>query len=408
MLKIKISEKFFTELAILITILSFIPEERTARILTLVMYGMWGIVALWKVSHERFYFSSYSKLMIAFYVYWFAMTYLLFFTEDYHTTNMGVVNYFKFCIVFYILGYNYTVRNKDGYMGLLRAFIIGVTGLVIAMVPAMAFLRTAFYMFKQKNEMGQLIAAAISLELFVIAYYYRGRTVRMLMYGIGGFSFVMLMVVHSRTPLVAALAIFVLSFLEKKDKSVRDYITFVGIIFTGILAIYFQGGMDYFTELFAPSKGVTGSALNTVTSGRMKYYTQALDDFFRHPLWGRGGLAYVDNFVLNSLRSGGLALTIPMVPLVYLRLWKNYDMARKYMRSSGEDDGAALLFASVEYLSVFYFLVSLMEAYPPFGPNTAVFFLWFITGLADRVWEKGELGKSPVRERENMAVEAST
>lgn len=392
MLKFKFNEQFFTELAIICTVLAFTPAEAIARIMSLVMYAMWGTVFLWKFTHNRFYVGTYSKLLFLFYVYWWAMSKLLHATGDYRSDNMGVAIFTRYCLIFHLMGYNFTKRNKEGYFGIYRAFIIGITGVLLTMVPYLAMLRSSFYLFEQKNQMGQLIGAAICLEMFIIAYFYRTRRIQLTMYGLGAFSMFMLMIIHSRTPLVAVLFIFVLSFVERKDKTVKDYITFVGIGFSGLIAIYFLGGMDFFTGLFESSDNVVGSnsAFNVVTSGRGDLYLRSFQEFLQHPLWGLGSWAYVDNFVINSLRCGGLAMSVPMLPLVYLRLWKNFKRSRNQLMTIDKKSDLHLLLTGVEYMTVFYFLISLMEAYPPLGPSTAVFFLWFLTGIVDRIWEKDQ------------------
>ena len=41
-----------------------------------------------------------------------------------------------------------------------------------------------------------------------------------------------------------------------------------------------------------------------------------------------------------------------------------------------------------KYLSLFAFVVSLMEGFPPLGPSASFFFLWIVLGMKDSVTER--------------------
>lgn len=161
-----------------------------------------------------------------------------------------------------------------------------------------------------------------------------------------------------------------------------DFVTIGGILMVVFIAVTQLGGMTYLQNFFGLTEN---SSFDDVTSGRGALFQIAIRDFLNSPFVGKGGYAYIDNFILNVLRCGGLLLGIVLIPLVYSKLFSSIKLSRKKLAVYDRKSDYALVFNSLQSMAVFYFVISLMEGYPPLGPNTSVFFLWLIMGIGNQI-----------------------
>ena len=91
------------------------------------------------------------------------------------------------------------------------------------------------------------------------------------------------------------------------------------------------------------------------------------------------------------LRCGGLLLGVVLIPTAYLKLFQSIKISRKNMVLYERKSDGALVFHSLQSLALFYFVVSLMEGFPPLGPSTSVFILWFMMGIGNKPKRKVEV-----------------
>ena len=113
-----------------------------------------------------------------------------------------------------------------------------------------------------------------------------------------------------------------------------------------------------------------GADINTLSSGRLGLYVQALDNFIESPILGVGRY-YVDCSYIYILAESGIIgfLLIEFIWLkrIVLNLKHKYSpYARPYMLTS---------------FVIFYFIESLLEGQPPFGPGVSSFMFWMLSEI---------------------------
>lgn len=375
-------DNFITELAVIVTVLSFSPNMTVESICSLLMYGLWGLLLVIKICQRKFYVDSFVKGALFFFVFWYAFTRILYAIDVYPSAGLGVVTYLPYCTVFYAIGMNYQVDREGSIKRLVRAFVIGQIFLMITLLPYLDELQTQYYQFVAKNQMGQMLGLGIIFELLILTQIYQSLVKKVILWIASGFSLLALMIIHSRTPLIAIMVVVIFNFVLKKEKRKTDFLTIGGgLIVIGFVIIQL-GGISYLQELFGMTEN---GSFNDITNGRGSLFIIAIQDFLKSPIVGLGGYAYVDNFVLNVLRCGGLLLGIVILPLTYSKLFDSIKIARQNIAIYDRKSDYGLIFNSLQSMTIFYFVVSLMEGYPPLGPNTSVFFLWLIMGIGNQI-----------------------
>ncbi len=367
-------ENVLMQIAIILTILSFSPEPFIADICGLIMFAFWGAVVLFKILNRHLYLDNYVKYLAIIYVVWFLCTKLFYNIGIYLSGGMGVAGYLLYCGIFYIVGMNFKSTEKN-VKSILNAFFVGEVLLMLTLLPYLNAISEARYEFLAKNQMGQMLGTGVVFGFFILFQYHKNIILRIAILVFSCISLMSLMIVGSRTPLIAIIVIAIVSFVSKKQKTGSDYAFAFAIIIAITITVSFLGGIDYVLELFEISDSSTELDLNDMTSGRFDLYAQALNEFAQQPLTGWGAWAYVDNFIINILRCGGLLLLTIMLPISYGKMFNAYNKAGKKVVDN------AVLSAAAKTLLIFYFVVSLMEGFPPMGPGTSVFFLWILIGI---------------------------
>lgn len=383
-MKIKIKlENIVLNLAIITTVLSFSSNNTVSRVCSIIMYLFWAIIIVFKIMHQTLKVNTFFKTMIIGYIVWYLFTKLFYMLNFYSSGGMGVASYLRHCMIFYVIGLNYGNDDIKAIRKIIVSFFIGQWLLMITLLPELSRLVSDFYFNSAKNQTGQMLGIGSMLALFILPEFYNNVLVKLALMFSGVVSFIALVLLHSRTPIVALIVIGVLLFLQKKNKNIKDYAKVV-IIFIVLVNIINQlGGLEYLLE----PKGSTANVnLNTVTSGRIDLYKIAIRDFINNPVWGIGAYAYIDNFILNILRSGGILLAILLFPLSYGKFISLYRKSTRILQKSElNDESVYMLFTLTKYMIVFYCVISLMEGYPPLGPGTSVFFMWIMLGIADNM-----------------------
>lgn len=382
-ISLKQIESIIMQIAIVLTILSFSPNEFVAGICGLVMYLFWGAVVFFKFLNKRICIDLYAKIMAVIYVIWFLCTKLFYNLGLYPSGGMGVAGYLLYCGIFYIIGLNFENDEKN-VKSILYAFFAGVVLLTFTLLPHLNEISESVYAFDAKNQMGQMLGAGVVFGFFILFRYTKNIVMKIAILIFSSISLMSLLIVASRTPVTAIAVIAIVSFVSKKEKASNDYVFAIAIIIAVAVTISYLGGIDYVMELFELSDTSSGIDINDMTSGRFTLYGQALREFLQSPVIGIGAAYYVDNFIINMLRCGGLLLAILMLPISYGKLFTVYKKANAIVKNSESE----VLARSVISMILFYFVVSLMEGYPPMGPNTSVFFLWILIGTVE---QKGEL-----------------
>lgn len=389
-------ENRITELAVIFSIVSFTPNNSISKMCTVIMYLLWMAVAVFKLLNKTLKIDRTVKAMIAAYIIWFACTKIFYLLKFYPSSGLGVASFLPYCIIFYVIGLNYPMSENNSLKKLVFVFFIGQMLLTMTLLPNIQFLISEYHRFGAKNQMGQMLGLGIILELFILPSYFKSVVLKVIYYFCGLTSFVILLILHSRTPLIAVIIVGILYFLQIKNKTAKHYIVTAAIIFMVYFVIQKLGGKEYIMILLDTPSRSNNFDLNSITSGRIDYYREAIDDFIGSPIWGIGAFAYVDNFIFNILRCGGLLLAAIIIPLSYGKLLASYRMSVKALKNIDNNDKNTekprLVFTLVRSMTVFYFVISLMEGYPPMGPNTSVFFMWIVLGLSYNIWNSNIYG----------------
>lgn len=383
MLKVNHIEQRLLELAIVFTVLSFSPNDTVQKIFNILMLALWGLSFFFMLKQRYIRVGTYARIMIGFYIFWYIVTNVLFWAGKYQSTGLGVVSFLPYCIVFSIIGNNMWQKEGSNVKNLCYAVVIGEIGLLLTLAPMMSVLTTQYYLFGAKNQMGQILGLGILVEFYVISYYTRNFVTKCLLYLLGAVSFVMLAVLRSRTPIISVAVVFLFDFLMKKNKTRKDYLSIGVIVLIVTVTIYLLGGVEFLKSMYTNDLNSSERNFNTLTSGRGELYIQALQEFLQSPYFGLGAYAYVDNFVINAMRCGGLALLLTLVPIAYGILYNNIKQSTRFLSNKDSDHKTEILFITLRCFSIYFFSISLMEGYPPFGPKTSVFMLWLLSGMAE-------------------------
>lgn len=383
MLKVNHIEQRLLELAVVFTVLSFSTNNTVQRVSNLLMLFFWGLSFFFLLKQRYIRIGTYARIMIGFYIFWYVFTVILFWVGEYRSTGLGVVSFLPYCIIFCVIGNNMWLKEGVSLEKLCYAVVIGEIVLLLTLAPMVPMLRTHFYQFGAKNQMGQILGLGILVEVFVISVYTRSSVVKYLMYLLGAVSFMMLAIIRSRTPIASVAVVFIVDFVMKKNKTQKDYLYIGVIVLIAAIAVYLLGGMAFLGSMFTNDMNSTEKNFNAFTSGRGDLFLQSFQEFLQSPVYGLGAYAYVDNFVINAMRCGGSALLLTLVPIAYGTLFNNIIKSGRLLSQKGLNRGTEILFVALRYFSIYYFCVSLMEGYPPFGPKTSVFMLWLLSGMAE-------------------------
>lgn len=369
-------ENIIMQFAIVLTILSFSPDESIANICGMVMFLFWGAVVLFKVLKRQLSIDNYVKYLAIIYIVWYVCTQLFYRVGLYPSSGVGIVTFIPYCMVFYIIGLNFD-SSSSNIKRVIGAFFVGEVLLTITLLPYLSVISESRYSFLAKNQMGQMLGTGVVFGFFILFQNYKNIIAKIIVLVFASLSLMSLLIVGSRTPLIAIVVISVYSFVSKKNKTGRDYSFAVAIIAAISLVVYFLGGISFIEELFELTDTSSGIDVNDMTSGRFDLYGIALKEFLENPLIGLGAWAYVDNFIINILRCGGLLLAILILPVSYGKMINTYKST--LVITGGADDD--ILSSSAKTLLIFYFVVSMMEGYPPMGPGTSTFFMWILIGI---------------------------
>ena len=380
------TELIIINCAIIISILSFSFLDEIADVCDKLRYVFWVLALLVIYIQSGIKLNFTIKYMTFVSILFILLSQVFHLLGYYTSSSTGLARYIGFCALFYTVGYNFVWGSVKDIKKIFTVCFIGYLFLIITTIPKVNFYKDSMYLFLQKNQLGQILGSGIIIEAFFLAKNSNNKIIKMLINICSGFSLVLLMQIHSRTPLIALVVLAIFSFFSKKNKNQKDYLIAFGIVIAIILLITYLGGIKFIKELFEWDKNTnlnTVKGVNDLTSGRIEGYINAINDFEKNPIIGIGFDAYIDNFILFSLRSGGLLFAIFIIPFVYIKMYKVYSRTKHIKENSNEFIMNLNLLA--RNYTLYFFVISLMEGYPPVGPGTSVFLLWLIYGITDNV-----------------------
>lgn len=180
--------------------------------------------------------------------------------------------------------------------------------------------------------------------------------------------FVVMVMTRSRATLLSG-AYIVYYFVFKSDNKKLKWWT-IGLSIIGLLYFFFNENIYDVILNGIILGGRDANDLNSLSSNRLVAFMIALQQIPQHP-WVGSGDYYVDCMPLNILTQYGIC----GLSIIFLFL---YYMFHKLKRAKQED-----YIATMTYILFFaFFINSLLEARPPFGPGVRSFTLWMMFGFS--------------------------
>ena len=379
-------EKHIIGIAVFTSILSFSPNHSISRICNILLYLFWIADIGLKSTTSRLRINMTPKYMLFVFALFTVMCRLFCFLGFYPTPGAGIAKYLGYCAIFYIVGYNFNwTKDNALYVLLLYLFL----AYFVLTLTSMAMVKQLDgNLFFSKNQLGQMLGSAVIFETFILPKQQKKRYMKLLLYICSVVSLIVLMDIHSRTPLIALVVVTIVTFILKKNKTNKDYWLALGVIVLLVILIMCLGGIDFLKELFEVDSDTninSAEGINDVTSGRIDGYSGALNDFINSPVFGLGAYAYIDNFIICTLRTGGIFLASFILPFIYGKLYVSFRNANNFLKKYNDDERINVIMFIIRTFSIYFFVISLMEGYPPVGPGTSVFLLWLMMGMAERI-----------------------
>ena len=384
-------------LAIICTLLSFSQYEATFEP---IMYGLWGLYALVElVPKHAIRFNRTIQYIVFIYGVWWLVRFCMVISGKYPpASSMGILGNVLICGIFYIIGNDDEVANNN-VLWVMRAYLIGAMLLAIDLYRQVSMFQSSEERFGGKNAASQMLGLAALFGIALLQEFENKKQLRLLELLAGMTCLFVVFSLRSRTPLIAFFILFPTSIISGSAPVSSKVLKLVGTLLAVSIVVRYLGGFAYLEDLFSSYSSDKGKMIdfsdfakdynsaNTLLSGRLGIYQVAIQDFLEHPLFGVGPFAYIDNFVLNILRTGGLALAVLLLPLTYGKMIRLYFSGRRYI---GQSDHAKMIVQISQVIISFYFIISLMEGHPPLGPSTSVFIFWIVIGMRESIEQRSE------------------
>lgn len=276
-------------------------------------------------------------------------------------------------ILVYIVSYNLLngftreVINKLAIVYIWCTVALAVVLLVTYVPSYQAWMQAETYIMTQKNSAAQIFISAAFLAWFFV----EKKTIfyKILYLIVGAILCVATAVFQCRTALLGlclALGVYVLYYAKRKGL----------ILFLIILAAGYCISNDTIWGFFQQAlmlEKYNSADLNTISSGRIGFYLEAFQAFESHVFFGTG-IYHVDDLYICILAELGLVGMVCILPMWIQRIW----LTVRGMRNK-ED----CLRKTLVLLTAFYFVESLLERLPPFGPGVCSFMFWILSAFLD-------------------------
>lgn len=224
-----------------------------------------------------------------------------------------------------------------------------------------AWLASKQYLFASKNSAAQIWCTAILIIYYVILPVAKRKY---LWYVSGGYLLVLCGLSQCRTAILGLACVVIYNILIY-SKHKAKWIFLICFAICGLLV--FSETRQFISQVFLINK-YAGADLNTMSSGRLGLYAKAIDTFLASPFVGVGRY-YVDCSYIYILAESGmigfLLIEYVWIKRIISNLRQKYSLyARPHMLMS---------------FVIFYFIESLLEGQPPFGPGVSSFMFWFLS-----------------------------
>ena len=228
-----------------------------------------------------------------------------------------------------------------------------------------------------KNSTAQLLSCGV---LVVFVYIKAKNVIELLLKSFILIVFFMALIyVQSRSCLIAIAVALILVILVQTNTNKKIFHIFL-LIISYVFVLNSNWLMNllrhtFFIDKYSDSNGLD---YNDFSSGRLEHWSDAFQVFKQHPFFG-AEVESCDNFYINTLASSGIVIGFLFIILWIIRIIYNFKLLKIHSKVVNDNRSMNLLFA----ITVFYFTVSLFEAFPPYGPGVATMLLWLLCGYVD-------------------------
>lgn len=360
--------KYLLQLTIVVTIFSQI--EAFSAIFRPLMYAFWLLLLGYSlaVNKGRICVSSFTASFLFCYGI-FALFCLL---QAWVNPDYDVASYLNIMLIPLMVSIVSNLLNQK----LSKGYLVSIckTYVVCALIFAayinitffasyQAWLASKQYLFASKNSAAQIWCTAILIIYYVILPVAKKKY---LWYASGGYLLILCGLSQCRTAILGLACVVIYNILIN-SKHKAKWIFLICFAICGLLV--FSETRQFISQVFLIDK-YAGADLNTMSSGRLGLYAKAIDKFFASPFIGVGRY-YVDCSYIYILAENGIIgfLLIEFIwfKRIVLNLKHNYSpYARPYMLTS---------------FVIFYFIESLLEGQPPFGPGVSSFMFWMLSEI---------------------------
>lgn len=365
----------------IITVILQIPAFENLRIINYFMWPVTGILVM--VSQKGIIGKTTIGLFYVFLEIWlFLLCALCTMITGKSYLECGVLKILILPLFMYWIGIqvNDSVFLKKIFKGYIVAAIVLATYIYVVYIPSFStWSVNEVYLYGSKNSAAQIFSSAALLALYNETKKKSENVLKLLA---TGYLILVTALLQCRTAMLGTLAAVIFIEIVVKKKRLR---TMFGVILGTTVLLRNEKVQSFVQQAFL-IRQYTGRSLNDFSSGRLMLYKVAIDKFSLSPWIGIGDY-YVDDFFINALveigiLGGGVVVGFWIfVALRSLRLTiKNNDEIQKIL-------GA---------MTVYYFVTSLMEAFPPFGPGSCSFIFWLLQGYCDGMNQKNILDRRAV------------
>lgn len=365
----------------IITVILQIPAFENVRIINYFMWPVTGILVM--VSQKGIIGKTTIGLFYVFLEIWlFLLCALCTMITGKSYLECGVLKILILPLFMYWIGIqvNDSVFLKKIFKGYIVAAIVLATYIYVVYIPSFStWSVNEVYLYGSKNSAAQIFSSAALLALYNETKKKSENVLKLLA---TGYLILVTALLQCRTAMLGTLAAVIFIEIVVKKKRLR---TMFGVILGTTVLLRNEKVQSFVQQAFL-IRQYTGRSLNDFSSGRLMLYKVAIDKFSLSPWIGIGDY-YVDDFFINALVEIGI-----LGGGVVVGFWIFVALRNLRLTIKNNDEIQKILGA----MTVYYFVTSLMEAFPPFGPGSCSFVFWLLQGYCDGMNQKNILDRRAV------------
>lgn len=377
----------FAHLAIIFTVFSQIHAIQSyAR---LVMFACWSILLIYSFLAKRaFYVNRYIKTFLITLIFVLLHNVIASFVySEFKISNyfeIALIPLFVFVTMFQVAGYITPEHFKKILVTYCISAIIFAGYLNIDVIPSLnEWLSTQVYIYESKNSAAQIFISSVIILIFYIKSDLKIYNILRI---VGAIYLVSISVfLQCRTAILGLVCVLFFHFIMRSSAKKRMFFITLAVLAV-IIVMTNKTLFEIFEHTFGFDKYEDGT-INDLSSGRLDLYKLAFERFAENPMWGKISY-YVDCMYISVYTAlgifGGTAFLIPW----FKRISRNF----KSLKFAAKHKTYSDLEITVCYLTIFYFVESLLEGLPPFGPGATSAMFWLLCSYMDYTYYKPPKG----------------